>query len=303
MALPNFYIPGAQKCATTWLAAMLRQHPEVFIPGVKEIDYYNRAGNYTRGRAWYERHFENAGGAKAVGDATPHYLPVTSTKEECCKVIDRLLALTPHARFIVAIRNPVTRAVSSLLHAIRGGYVSPWANLDVEFDSLLAGRHSLPHVLEFGRYGGQVRAFMQHFPVERFEFVVYEQDVRTNRRETLQRMCRFLGIRADFAFRDIDRRMNTSLSTRGGLLVAQLPYRKAARTAARWIERTGIWKAFSISQDTRRRLADYYTSDIEELSRLIGRDLGAWHQENYGHNVGYETQFAPCASPEAPTTP
>ena len=291
MTVPSFYIPGAQKCATTWLAAMLRQHPEVFISKVKEINYYNRPGNYARGRAWYESHFEDADGARAVGEATPHYLAVTSKKEECGKVIDRLLALTPDARFIVAVRNPVTRAVSSLLHTIRAGNVAPWVSLDLEFDALLAGRRHYQHVLEFGRYGCQVRTFMEHFPKDRFEFVVYEQDVCANRRETLRRLCRFLDIRTDFAFRDVDTRRNAALRTRTGLVVAQLPYRKGARFAARLIERTSVGKALSISQDTRRRLADYYARDIDELSRLIGRDLAVWHQENEGGDTRYAGQL------------
>jgi len=37
----DFIIIWANKCGTTWLAKMLNQHKEVFIPEQKELHYFN----------------------------------------------------------------------------------------------------------------------------------------------------------------------------------------------------------------------------------------------------------------------
>ncbi|MDH5507196.1 MAG: sulfotransferase, partial [Anaerolineae bacterium] len=38
----DFIIIGAVKSGTTWLADMLRQHPEIYLPEKKEVHYFNK---------------------------------------------------------------------------------------------------------------------------------------------------------------------------------------------------------------------------------------------------------------------
>ena len=67
--LPNFIGIGAQRAATTWLYQCLKEHPEVYVPDVKEIHFFDE--NYDKPLAWYLSFFENAGGYRAVGVITP----------------------------------------------------------------------------------------------------------------------------------------------------------------------------------------------------------------------------------------
>ncbi|MEK8019275.1 MAG: sulfotransferase domain-containing protein [Candidatus Parabeggiatoa sp.] len=39
--LPNFLVIGAQKSGTTWLNKQLRYHPEIWLPPIKEIHYFD----------------------------------------------------------------------------------------------------------------------------------------------------------------------------------------------------------------------------------------------------------------------
>jgi hypothetical protein len=39
---PDFLCIGAQKAGTTWLHTMLEQHPDVWLPPLKELHYFNR---------------------------------------------------------------------------------------------------------------------------------------------------------------------------------------------------------------------------------------------------------------------
>jgi hypothetical protein len=41
MSLPDFLCIGAQKAGTTWLYEMLRQHPGIWMPPIKEIHYFD----------------------------------------------------------------------------------------------------------------------------------------------------------------------------------------------------------------------------------------------------------------------
>ena len=272
MALPNFYILGAQKSGTTWLASTLRQHPEIFIPRRKEINYFNRETNYELGRAWYEAHFREFGSAIAIGEATPDYLAVT-LRQEHAKIIERILSLTPNARFIISLRNPVTRAISGLLHDMRQGRRSPWIDLDAEIN-LLISRRRHDHVLEFGQYVIQIRQFLSRFPIDRFAFIIYELEILTNKRRTLQNLCRFLRVHTDFEFRRVNLVRNPAIQTRSGLVLSQFLTR--GRQLIWHAERLGLGKKLSISPDTLRSLYQFYESDWEELSALIGRNLEIW---------------------------
>jgi len=40
-SLPDFLGIGAQRCGTTWVYEQLRKHPEVWMPPVKELHYFN----------------------------------------------------------------------------------------------------------------------------------------------------------------------------------------------------------------------------------------------------------------------
>src|SRR5690348_14667920 len=68
---PNFLILGPPKCASTSLHFYLSQHPEVYMPEEKEINFFTR--HYEKGLEFYEQYFSKANGAKAIGEATPAY--------------------------------------------------------------------------------------------------------------------------------------------------------------------------------------------------------------------------------------
>ncbi len=65
---PNVLVAGFPKCGTTWLYYLLRQHPEIYIPDIKEINYFNKDHfflsdpkilnpRYFKPRKWYYKFF------------------------------------------------------------------------------------------------------------------------------------------------------------------------------------------------------------------------------------------------------
>ena len=85
MTMPNFLVVGAVKAGTTSLYRYLRQHPDIFMPSVKEPHFFTgkpssewrgpdagRRG--TQDLAEYRSLFAEVQEERARGEATPYYL-------------------------------------------------------------------------------------------------------------------------------------------------------------------------------------------------------------------------------------
>lgn len=111
--LPDFYIIGTQKGGTSSLYEYLLQHPSIEPCISKEPSYFDQY--YSRGLNWYKVCFpfklhkfykEKIKKIKFLtGEATVRYLDHLYTPSRIKKV-------TPNAKFIVMLRNPIYRALS-----------------------------------------------------------------------------------------------------------------------------------------------------------------------------------------------
>lgn len=102
--IPNFFIVGASRSGTTSLANYLGQHPEIYIPPVKEPCYF--ISDYgLKDHDKYMSLFRKAGNAKAIGEASTAYL----FDPEAALAIHKEF---PESRIIIILRNPVVMAFS-----------------------------------------------------------------------------------------------------------------------------------------------------------------------------------------------
>ncbi|MBE2169944.1 MULTISPECIES: sulfotransferase [unclassified Cobetia] len=59
--LPNFLCIGSQKAGTSWLYDMLKQHPDIWLPDIKEVHYFDYYfGEGTGAKQWAPKHIEKA---------------------------------------------------------------------------------------------------------------------------------------------------------------------------------------------------------------------------------------------------
>lgn len=111
--LPDFYIIGGQKCGTTSMFEYLSQHPSIFPAVAKDIRFFDKY--YYKGVDWYKTYFPSKteefiqqffrkNSIKTV-DATERYLEHPLTAK-------RIKKITPNAKFIVLLRNPIDRTFS-----------------------------------------------------------------------------------------------------------------------------------------------------------------------------------------------
>jgi hypothetical protein len=190
--LPNFLIIGAAKAGTTSLYHYLRSHPQVFMPPVKELDFFVAEGNWRRGLDWYRKQFESASSRViAIGEASTRYTIFPSLPG----VPGRIAKNLPDARFIYVVRDPIERIRSHYQHRVAAG---------TERAPLQQAVFENPRYLNCSRYATQIEQYLQFFPRERLLLITSEQ-LRHSRPSTICQVYKFLGIESDFVPETLNR--------------------------------------------------------------------------------------------------
>ncbi|MXO48589.1 hypothetical protein GRI69_09995 [Erythrobacter vulgaris] len=100
-AIPNLFIPGTPKAATTSLAAWLAQHPSVHVPSVKEPHFFNDDRSNSRfasNEEAYRSLFPKREHVTYYCDATPGYLFSPNA-------LRAIAQTSPHAKHIITFRD------------------------------------------------------------------------------------------------------------------------------------------------------------------------------------------------------
>lgn len=291
MILPNFIVIGAAKAGTTALYWYLADHPQVFMSRLKETNYF-AFGLDAEGRLLYsdpqqqsfpvkslgeyQRLFEDAGGAVAIGEASPIYL-------ECPQAPARIRELIPASRIVCSLRHPVDRAYSAYLTYLRshGRRLDP--RRDLNADAEWARPDS--HWMRIGRYHEQLSRYFDAFPRDHIHTFLFD-DLKANPLRVMQDLYRFLLVDPSFV-PDFDTPHNV-----GGLptsrLLEGLFTSRVIRTvvepfitkrAANWVRKLrtrNMRKAPPLQRDLRAELTHHFHDDIAQTSRLIGRSLEPW---------------------------
>jgi hypothetical protein len=291
LVLPNFFIIGAAKCGTTSLYDLLRLHPQIFLPSVKEPQFFSHDDLFAEGIERYARHFARSGGYPARGEATPHYLLHA-------KAAERIARLIPEAghRFIAIFRDPVQRAYSLYWNLVAEGVESlPFREaLEREPDRIrdpaLEREGSLAcRYVAGGLYARQLRTWFDRFPRERF-CLLFQDDLQRDQAGVLAEVFRFLAVSPNAAA-PTSLKSNPSFQPRFRALQTFLrrphwlkePLKRVLPEAARrrLSEAVLAWNRRSfryppIDPDDERWLRERFAGDVRELMEITGRDLGAW---------------------------
>lgn len=122
---PDFFIIGAQKCATTSLHHLLLSHSSICPSAKKEIHYFDRINNWSKGAGYYLAHFKARNDKQGVNsssklhfvDATPDYFANTLAPMR----IHQSFPSKERAKkkFILILREPAAREFSWYNHRVR----------------------------------------------------------------------------------------------------------------------------------------------------------------------------------------
>ncbi|MCG8425795.1 MAG: sulfotransferase domain-containing protein [Chromatiales bacterium] len=271
--LPNFLIIGAPKAATTWLADCLREHPDIFIPELKELRYFCGA-NHGKGLAWYQQHFDEAQGAAVVGEASPSYLGSLAAPQ-------RIHELLPQARLILSLRHPVDQAYSFYWHLMSRGHIS----CNTEFSRFFVEQRP-----RAGYYGYNVSRYLEYFDSSQMLILVYEKDVQPDPSLGIKRCQAFLGVDTTHIPSVLVQRRNAGKDIRvlnGPAQMVRKAINYLPRSLTRSVKRLGRISLQMLPARTRYRPLDfalrrqlareYCLSDIKRLEGMAGMDLSVWY--------------------------
>lgn len=281
----NFLCIGTQKAGTTWLDAMLRQHPDVFIPASKELHFFSNNTIYQKGLGWYCDQFSDVGAETCVGECTPNYIRTVFAPNEMNSVISaqvphRIQKVLPNVKLLVSLRDPVDRAISAYYHFVTRGDLSPRKRLrDVMH---------MKGVAAFGRYSENLQAWFECFEPDRFQILVYEEDIRPDlqKPKTMSSVFRFLGVDDQFTPAEKTAPQNTRQSNVGAFL-NQLPLVRKyqiGRDLVGWVSTQmpeSLEPLFNIpiEQADRDALVELFAPQQMELEALLGRKM-PWGYSN-----------------------
>jgi hypothetical protein len=291
VTLPDFIVVGAAKAGTTALYWYLADHPQVFMSRVKETNYFayglDEGGHLLYGDPElhhfpittideYERSFEGAGDARAVGEASPIYL-------ECPQSAGRIRDTIPDARIICGLRDPVDRAYSDYLMYLR----SRGRRLDPARELTPSAAWARPdsHWMQISMYHEALRRYFDVFPPDRI-FVFLFDDLKADQAGLVRDIYRFLG--ADDGFvPDFGTPHNVGGMPASMLLERVFTNDRLRKAVDPWVpKRAADWARRTRTRNLRRpprlpselatELRERFRDDIGKTTELIGKDLSFW---------------------------
>lgn len=199
--LPLFVVAGMPRGATTFLYHYLAQHPEIYLPFRKEVNYF--CSNYDRGEDWYLSLYKDMPAAKVAGDISP---PCFLDEH----AIARIKQFGAQVKVILVVRNPAEWAVS-FYHQFKSiHYDVPdfESYLKQGYSSKIGDKYLTVHFL--GNWiSERIKAFQYAFGdnILIYDFTWFKM----NPLLILQHIERFLGVSAYFTETNFDNlRINES---------------------------------------------------------------------------------------------
>ena len=195
----NTFIIGAQKCGTTTLHNTLVQHPEIYGPGpYKETHFWN-GGPGSKSKADYENLYPFfVGPGIRLLDSTPGYIMSEGT-------IRKIFDYNPNAKFILLLRDPVKRALSSwIMFHYRYPKGSSWRGINVHDhrtfqeaieDELQSNKDQLTkNYLSRGYYAEQIQRELSFIPEENYKISIVEEDFYPKKQLFIDEVLQFLNV-------------------------------------------------------------------------------------------------------------
>ena len=243
LRVPNLLGVGAGRAGTTLIYRLLRASSDVYVPPVKEVNYFGvfdsrvLQGGFTDRD--YCRMFLLASSEKYVGEVSPVYL----TRDASAQAIHEF---NKDMRIIITLRDPVQRAISQYKHQKDQ---TQEKDIDEYFETGLLNidnaqqRHwfTPANNLHQSLYAEPVERFLSLFGRENICFLIYE-DLQNSPSDWLKKLEEFLTVPLD-------------------LSVASERYNYSSGAVDQ------------VDKRTMDRLKKLFRADIEKTSELLGRNL------------------------------
>jgi len=260
----NLFVIGAQKCGTTSLVHLLKNHPEVATMTIKEGQFFTAwKDKYPEmtPEDFYASRFKKE--AKVMIDASTSYSFYGNGE----KAVQRIMDYNPQAKFIYIVREPIERTISHYQHAlVRGAHLKP---ID---EAVLSGRF-----INNSKYFSCILPFTEKVSNENLlildlrELILFNADIR-------KQLSIFMEI-------ELENDIQFPVSNQSvGQEIASYTYRKWKRALLKylpdsmrlWVKNRFFLKKLetklSIKPDTRLQLQQSLKGEMEAFYALTGID-------------------------------
>ena len=276
---PNFLIIGAQKAGTTWLYTNLKKHPDIWLPPIKEIHYFNFKQNNNlsrrilklKSRHWrhiiseqlkdnlfqpklenilWNLHFffgqPNDIWYEKLFTATHEKIVGEATPDYAILSelnVRQIHGLMPKAKILFIVRNPIERAWS-------------YAVMQVKLEGKSVEKVSEDYLLHLciskasrirGNYLKTIKIWSEFFPEDQFLLEFFEE-IKFDPEGLIYRILEFLELEVPVGF------------------IASLEKKKIFHFG-----NTGV-----IPEKIENALARIYYSEILEMNRIYGGHTNQW---------------------------
>lgn len=289
---PNFFVIGAPKCGTSSVCNWLGQHPQVFMPSMKEPHFFNSNDQLclTRNIREYERLYKGVTqNHQAVGDGSTWYLYAPEAVRNIEAYTDK------KAKYIVCLRNPVDMAWS--LHSemyINGNepvasFGKAWRLQEERAQEAARLPLSIaPSHLQYRKscaLGSMLERLYQQVPRARV-LVVFLEDMSSRPAAVFHRILEFLELdsRADSVNFNT---LNTAKHPRSALVTKTITVIAALKRSLGMTVGFGLLKTMKrlntlhisrprLSSEIRDAVTSSFAGEIRQIEQLTGRDLEHW---------------------------
>ncbi len=195
---PNFLIGGTAAAGTSFLSAILVQHPEIYLPRKMrpEPHFFYKSWEFEKGlNAYLENWFDKVPSESiAVGERSSSYLFGGS------EVAKKIATYYPNMRFVFTLRNPVERTWANYRYTVLEGLET------LDFEEALLSENQ--RILEQqgiwaeiqpynytgrGYYARQLQCFFDLFPAENI-LILKSEDLAADTDRNLSRIYDFLRL-------------------------------------------------------------------------------------------------------------
>jgi hypothetical protein len=301
--IPDFLIIGAGKSGTTSLDHYLKQHPQIFIPRIKEPNFFgyeNTKEEDFKGKLGLE-HFKNSitnleQYLELFANAEPGQLKgeTSNTYMYHLEAPNRIKHYNPSMKLIAILRQPAGRLYSRFLHLARESRL-PTPNFSdcLDTTSIWWTRNDL---IKEGFYFKNLERYYSIFPKEQIKIYLYE-DFNKDPQAVISDIFEFLKIDQSPTL-DVTIKYNQSGFIKNKFLNRIYGQKSILSTVIKTIIPEQALKKIKSMQFIKRSLNDLraknlsrpkmdpgirskltnevYKEDILKLQELIGKDLSHW---------------------------
>jgi len=180
--LPDFLCVGVEKCGTTSLYDLLKQHPDIGLSRYKETQFFN--SHWHEGISWYQEKFSHLPDrCKAIGEITPAY-------HRFPEVIPRIKqVLGEEIKIIIMLREPRRRAFSHYIH----DFANHQEITDLVYKRYLTTTPYAPILRNYFSAFGKNNCLVQIFEEDLFSQQEMSQKELPQQQRLVDNVCKFLN--------------------------------------------------------------------------------------------------------------